>query len=76
MLFSEEELIRKGKTEETCSVLIDILETWINDLKLERLGKYRIKIENVEPIIERTGLKNNPVKLVKEDIKKIVLNRL
>ena len=75
-LFSEEKLIKKGKTEEFCSVLIKTLETWINDLKLERLGKYGIKIESVEPIIERTGLKNNPVKLTKEDIKKIVLNRL
>ena len=75
-LFSDEKLIKKGKTKECCSVLIDTIETWINDLKLERLGKYGIKIEDVEPIIERTSLKNNPVKLTKEDIKKIVLNRL
>lgn len=75
-LFSEEKLVKKQNIEALCAILIKTLETWTKDLKLERLSKYGIKAKDVELIIERTGLKNNPVKLNKEDIKNIILNRL
>jgi len=66
----------EGKNEVYHSRLIETLETWSKELKLERLGKYGITAEDVGSIIERTGLKNNPVNLNKSDIKEIVLNRL
>ncbi|MFX1481153.1 MAG: iron-containing alcohol dehydrogenase, partial [Promethearchaeota archaeon] len=59
-----------------CSKLIDILDKWTQELKLDRLGKYGIDIKDVEKIVEKAGLKNNPVNLSREEIKLIVTNRL
>ena len=59
-----------------CMKLIETLERWTNELKIDRLGKYGIEIEDIDNIVKRAGLKNNPVNLSKENIKKIVLNRL
>jgi len=59
-----------------CSVLVETLENWTKQLKIERLGKYGIAYTDTNNIIERTGLKNNPVKLSLEDIKEIVVNRI
>ncbi|GAF91127.1 unnamed protein product, partial [marine sediment metagenome] len=39
-------------------------------------GKYGIAKEDVDKIVENTGLKNNPVKLSKENINTILLNRI
>jgi len=68
--------VETGMIDHYCSKLIETLEMWTNQLKIERLGKYGIKNEDVKKIVEKTGLKNNPVSLNKEDIKTIVLNRL
>ncbi|MFW9945864.1 MAG: iron-containing alcohol dehydrogenase [Candidatus Odinarchaeota archaeon] len=59
-----------------CSLLIEVLEGWTSDLKIDLLGKYGIKEGDIEKIVNNTGLKNNPVPLTKEDIKKIVGNRI
>ncbi|MFW9864772.1 MAG: iron-containing alcohol dehydrogenase [Candidatus Thorarchaeota archaeon] len=59
-----------------CSKLIEILDKWTHELKLDRLGKYSIDTKDVEKIIEKAGLKNNPVNLSREEIKLIVTNRL
>ncbi|MFX1488336.1 MAG: iron-containing alcohol dehydrogenase [Promethearchaeota archaeon] len=59
-----------------CSKLIEILDKWTHELKLDRLGKYGIDIKDVEKIVEKAGLKNNPVKLSREEIKLIITNRL
>jgi alcohol dehydrogenase len=59
-----------------CSVLVETLENWTKKLNIERLGKYGITYNDIDNIIERTGLKNNPVKLNLEDIKEIVVNRI
>jgi len=59
-----------------CSVLVETLENWTKQLNIERLGKYGITYTDIDNIIERTGLKNNPVKLNLEDIKEIVVNRI
>ena len=68
--------VEKGMIDQYCSKLIKTLEIWTNELKIDRLGKYGIKNEDVEKIVEKAGLKNNPVSLSKENIKTIVLNRL
>ncbi|MFX1365518.1 MAG: iron-containing alcohol dehydrogenase [Promethearchaeota archaeon] len=68
--------IEEGMIDQYCLRLIEKLEEWISKLKINRLGKYGIKNKDVEKIIEKTGLKNNPVYLNKEDIKSIILNRL
>jgi len=75
-LLSENKTEETGKTDENCSKLANILDRWTQELKIERLGKYGIKMEDIGIIIEKVGLKNNPVKLEKEDIKNILINRL
>ena len=59
-----------------CSVLIETLESWTKQLKLEPLGKYGITPKDVEKIVKKTELKNNPVHLKPEDITEIVANRI
>ena len=59
-----------------CSVLIETLEKWTEQLNLDSLGKYGITPKDVEKIVKKTGLKNNPVNLNLEDIKEIVFNRI
>ncbi|MFW9819740.1 MAG: iron-containing alcohol dehydrogenase [Candidatus Thorarchaeota archaeon] len=61
---------------EYCFDLIEILEKWTKILKIDTLGKYGIEERHLSKIAENTGLKNNPVKMNKEQIKKIVINRL
>jgi alcohol dehydrogenase class IV len=64
------------KIDEYCSILTDSLDNWTAQLKLDRLGKYGIKMEDVGRIISKTGIKNNPVNLEKGDIREIIINRL
>ena len=59
-----------------CSVLCETLENWTRQLNTDRLGKYGITTKDIDNIVERTGLKNNPVRLTSEDIKEIVINRI
>lgn len=68
--------LEEGKINEFCSMLIETLEKWTDKLKINRLGKYGITKEDVEKIVEKTNLKNNPVNLSKEYIRNIVINRL
>ncbi|MBA7534770.1 Long-chain-alcohol dehydrogenase 1 [subsurface metagenome] len=76
VLLSGNKFVEQGKIDEYCSILVDTLDGWTQDLKLERLGKYGINIKNIEKIVEKTGLKNNPVNLNKKDVKTILINRL
>ncbi|MFW9941040.1 MAG: iron-containing alcohol dehydrogenase [Candidatus Thorarchaeota archaeon] len=76
VLLSKVKIEETGKIDENCSKLINNLDIWTQELKIERLGNYGIKIEDIEIIIEKTGLKNNPVKLEKEDMRNILINRL
>ena len=75
-LFTDVRSIKREHIYENCSKLVEILDTWTNDLKLERLGKYGIETEDLKLLIEKTGLKNNPVELNKDEIKTILSNRL
>ncbi len=75
-LLTGEYHVEDQKINKYCMKLIEMLERWTNELKIDRLGKYGIEIKDVDKIVEKAGLKNNPVNLSKENIKKIVLNRL
>jgi len=59
-----------------CSILVETLEYWTKKLNIDRLGKYGITPTDVNNIIERTGLKNNPVHLTREDLNEILINRI
>jgi alcohol dehydrogenase len=71
-----EKYVESSKINDYCNKLIETLEKWTKELKIDRLGKYGIISEDVERIIENTGLKNNPVNLNKDDIKKILISRI
>ena len=75
-LLSGNEYIVEGKIDEYCSILINTLEKWTEELKIDRLGKYGITSEDIEKIVKKASLKNNPVNLIKKDIETIVINRI
>ena len=75
-LISENECVEDGQINEYCSILIETLDKWTYQLNIDRLGKHGITSEDVEKIVEKTGLKNNPVILNVENIKTILLNRI
>ena len=64
------------KTQENNEKLVKTLEKWTRDLKIDRLSKFGINEEKIDRIVEKAGLKNNPVNLSRENIKTILLNRL
>jgi alcohol dehydrogenase class IV len=55
---------------------IHYLEKLTDDLKLPGLSKYGIRKEDLGKICEMTEIKNNPVKLGKEDLQEILYERL
>ncbi|MHA2391505.1 MAG: iron-containing alcohol dehydrogenase [Promethearchaeota archaeon] len=75
-LLENEEYLEEDRIPEYYSLLIKTLEKWTELLKLEKLGNFGIKVEDLDKIIAQAGLKNNPVSLDKEDIKVILVNRL
>ncbi len=75
-LLINDKLKDKGEIDKYCSILIETLDNWTQELKIDRLGKYGIAKEDVDKIVENTGLKNNPVKLSKENINTILTNRI
>lgn len=75
-LLEDEKRVDREKIHDHCSFLIQTLEKWTNELKLDKLSKFGIKTEDLDTIIAQTGLKNNPVSLSKDNIKNILTNRL
>jgi alcohol dehydrogenase len=75
-LLTGESHVEDRKIQKYCMKLIETLERWTRDLKIDRLGIYGITEKDIGKITENTGLKNNPVNLNKNNIKRIVLNRL
>jgi alcohol dehydrogenase class IV len=55
---------------------IEILAEWTETMNISRLGKYGIKSADVAKIVKATDVKNNPVKLSKEDLAEILESRL
>ena len=52
------------------------VDEWTYPLKLPPLNEYGITESDIENILDRTGNKNNPVKLDRSDIQKIIKMRL
>ena len=68
--------VQDNETLKYCSYLIDTLESWTTDLNIKSLSEYGVRKEDIDKILDKTGLKNNPVKLDRDDIKRILLNRI
>ncbi|MFX1417288.1 MAG: iron-containing alcohol dehydrogenase [Promethearchaeota archaeon] len=75
-LLTGQHYVKEDKIHDNCICLIETLESWTNVLKIDPLGKYGIKAEDVDKIVDLASLKNNPVDLSKEKVKKIIINRL
>ena len=66
----------RGGVEENCNSLIEILNKWITQFEVPRLGSYGITEEDLPIIVEKCGVKNTPVKLNQGDIQEILRDRL
>ncbi|MFX1361334.1 MAG: iron-containing alcohol dehydrogenase [Promethearchaeota archaeon] len=75
-LFDINKCFNATKIDYYCSLLIKVLESWTSELNIDLLGKYGIQEDDIERIVNITRLKNNPVSLTKEDIRKILGNRI
>jgi alcohol dehydrogenase class IV len=56
--------------------LADELDRLIEDFKIPRLGKYGVTESDVSRIASGIGIKNNPVRLAREELEKILFSRL
>jgi alcohol dehydrogenase len=59
-----------------CNILIEKLEDWTKILKINTLGEYGITEKDLDTIIEKSALKNNPVDLSKGQMREILKERL
>ena len=58
------------------SILVDTLESWTKQLNIDRLGKFGVTTSDVDKVIEKTSMKNNPVQLNHENLREILINRI
>ena len=65
-----------GRTEACCDFLIEKLQEWTKTLRLPHLKKYGFGQELIAKIAAETDNKNNPVKLERDEIEAILLDRL
>jgi alcohol dehydrogenase class IV len=56
--------------------IADIIDELIKKLNIPTLSKYGISVNDIKQIIAKTGLKNNPVHLSKEDLTEILTKRI
>jgi alcohol dehydrogenase class IV len=62
--------------EEAIALLIDTVDGLTEELCIPRLGNYGITEESFDKIISLTGFKNHPLKLIPDDMKQILKERL
>jgi alcohol dehydrogenase class IV len=68
---------RRGDTaEETCEMLLEKLSEYAGLLKMPNLSAYGITPSDITAIAEKTDSKNNPVAFDKEDIRKVLMERM
>ena len=63
-------------SKEVMDVLIETLSKWITEYELPPFGTFGMSDSDVHEIVEHTGQKNNPCKLKKEYLVKILKNSL
>lgn len=67
----------EGKDEDYyIDAFLDIIDQYIDDMYIPRLGQYGVKKENMNSIIQQTSLKNHPVDLNNEELSEILSKRL
>lgn len=72
-------LLMNGNAEDidrSCDQLVKKIYEWTCELKLPLLSELGIKKSDLDKLAEKAGNKNNPAKLRRDEIKKILLRRL
>jgi len=64
------------RDDEDCDALIDLLEAWAREMALPRLGAYGVREDDLEKILDKAALRNNPVQLERAEIRGMLLERL
>ncbi len=59
-----------------CDALVDWLYGLAEKLAIPRLSDYGVSVSDCDRIIERSGSKNNPVPLDREEMRRILLERI
>ncbi len=59
-------------TDEACRLLLQRLAEWRDALRMPRFGSYGVSGEDIDAVIAKSGSGNNPVKLEKGDMAKIL----
>jgi alcohol dehydrogenase class IV len=57
-------------------LLMEVIDDYIGNLRIPRLGEYGVTEADMDKIIAKTGNKNNPVELEKEELRSILKARL
>jgi len=68
--------INESDIEDYCGLLIDKIEEWLEKMSIPRLGEYGLGEDDLEAIAEKSGNKNNPVRLNREQIRQLVKSRI
>ena len=63
-------------TDYNCDLLVEKLGEWIELLDLPRLGRYGVGESDLDRIAEKTSNRNNPVKLERDEICRLLARRL
>jgi alcohol dehydrogenase class IV len=61
---------------ESCQALVETIEKWINILALPRLSQYGVNKSHLSKIIDSGDNKQNPIKLTREQMRDLLLERL
>lgn len=67
---------RADTAEETCEMLVEKLSEFARLLEMPTLAAFGISESDITAIIDQTDNKNNPVKLDKDDLRKILMERI
>ena len=59
-----------------CELLVKRLEEWISYLGIPLLSEYGVGISDIDRIIEKTGSKNNPVRLNRDELRELLTSRI
>lgn len=65
-----------GDVSGRCALLVRKLDEWTETLRIPRLGEYGVTPELIDPIIDLTENKYNPVPLGRDAIRRIIERRL
>lgn len=65
-----------GKIDSDCDLLVNKIDEWVETLKIPRLGVYSTDLSDLDSIVGKTSLKNNPINITEENMKSILRRRL